>query len=58
MMLDLEMDDRVEVCCMTHGQKSRNVFFKYYQWALLQRGIQKSVNAEGVPLEIFEIKRS
>ena len=41
--LDLctEINDVVEICCQLHGQSSREVFAKYFQWGQMQRRIKK-----------------
>lgn len=51
--LDLSMDvtDVVETVCMLHGQSSRDVFGKYFQWGLTQRRRQK--RADGRELRLF-----
>lgn len=53
--LDLSMDisDVVETACMLHGQSSRDVFGKYFQWGLTQRRKQK--RAGGKKLKLFGI---
>ncbi len=51
--LDLCMDisDVVETVCMLHGQSSRDVFGRYFQWGLTQRRKQK--RAGGKELRLF-----
>jgi hypothetical protein len=41
--LDLSMDigDVIETVCFLHGQSSRNVFDRYFQWGLTQRRVSK-----------------
>lgn len=41
--LDLctEINDVVEICCQLHGQSSREVFSRYFQWGQMQRRLQK-----------------
>lgn len=55
--LDLSMDinDVVEICTLLHGQSSREVFGRYFQWGLTQR--RKQDKAEGKKLKLFYTKR-
>lgn len=50
--LDLSMDitDVVETVCMLHGQSSRDVFGKYFQWGLTQRRKQKRSGSKELKL--------
>lgn len=52
--LDLSMDinDVIEICTLLHGQSSREVFNRYFQWGLTQRRRQKAKT--GKKLEIFK----
>lgn len=54
--LDLDMDDRVEICCMTHGHSDRTIFLRYFQWGLVQRRDQNKKSGSG--LKIFKVKNS
>jgi len=56
--LDLSMDinDVVEICTLLHGQSSREVFGRYFQWGLTQRRKQQS--KRGRKLEIFKKKKT
>ena len=51
--LDLEIEDRVEICCQLHGQSSRDVFFRYFQWGLMQR--RKQISIKGTELKVFDL---
>lgn len=53
--LDLELDDKVEICCSIHGQRSRDIFFTYFQWGLMQRRNSEQKEAEGLGLQLFNI---
>lgn len=52
--LDLSMDinDVIEICTLLHGQSSREVFNRYFQWGLTQRRKQKAKH--GKKLVIFK----
>ena len=54
--LDLSMDinDVIEICTLLHGQSSREVFGRYFQWGLTQRRKQQS--KKGKKLQIFRKK--
>jgi hypothetical protein len=54
--LDLQkkIPDVVEVVCMLHGQNSREVFKKYFQWGLTQR--RKVRKSTGEKLELIRTK--
>jgi hypothetical protein len=54
--LDLQkkIPDVVEVVCMLHGQNSREVFKKYFQWGLTQR--RKVRKSSGEKLELIKTK--
>jgi hypothetical protein len=56
--LDLSMDisDVVEICTLLHGQSSREVFGRYFQWGLTQRRKQQS--KRGKKLSIFKKKKA
>lgn len=51
-MMDLTVDNAVELCCMFHGQSSREVFLKYFQWGVLQR--RSKCRVEGSKLTVFK----
>lgn len=50
--LSMEMNDVVEVCCQLHGQSSREVFNRYFQWGQMQRRIQKK--GKSGPLKVIK----
>ncbi len=52
--MDLDIDGRIDVCCLTHAHSSREAFKKYFQWGLLQRRNQKRDSS--VKLKVFKIK--
>jgi len=52
--LDLDIDDRVEICCQLHGQSSRDVFFKYFQWGLMQKRKQSNTFSKR-KIEVFQV---
>jgi integrase len=56
--LDLSMDisDVIEICCLLHGQSSRDVFNRYFQWGQMQR--RKKNIAKGEKLKLFKTKSS
>lgn len=39
--LSIGINDFVEICCQLHGQSSRDVFNKYFQWGQMQRRVQR-----------------
>ena len=49
--LGMNVNDVVEICCFLHGQSSRDVFNRYFQWGQTQRRKQK--RKEGVKLKVF-----
>lgn len=50
--LGMNVNDVVEICCTLHGQSSRDVFSRYFQWGQTQRRKQK--RQLGTKLKIFE----
>jgi hypothetical protein len=49
--LSIEVNDVVELCCLLHGQSSREVFSRYFQWGLTQK--RKQNRKSGRALEIL-----
>ncbi len=39
--MSTDVNDFVEICCQLHGQSSRDVFSRYFQWGQMQRRVQK-----------------
>jgi hypothetical protein len=35
--LDLNIEERIDICCEFHGQENRETFKRYFQWGLVQR---------------------
>jgi integrase len=52
--MDLDIEGRIDVCCLTHAHSSREAFKKYFQWGLLQRRNQKRDSS--VKLKVFKLK--
>jgi len=49
--LGMNVNDVVEICCTLHGQSSRDVFSRYFQWGQTQRRKQK--RKQGAKLKVF-----
>lgn len=50
--LSLDISDVIETVCFLHGQSSRDVFNRYFQWGLTQRRI--SSRKKGSKLKIIK----
>ena len=52
--LDLNLPDRIDICCQTHGHSNRETFAKYFQWGLMQK--RKKSRNSSTRLKAFKIK--
>lgn len=50
-LFDLKVSNSNDMCCMLHGQSSRQVLNRYFQWGLIQMRRQKQ--KLGVTLKVF-----
>jgi integrase len=50
-LFDLKVANSIDMCCMLHGQSSRDVFSRYFQWGLVQK--RKKKQKKGFDLKIF-----
>ena len=39
--MSTDVNDFVEICCQLHGQSSRDVFSRYFQWGQMQRRLNR-----------------
>lgn len=53
LVLSMNVNDVVEICTFLYGQSSRDVFFRYFQWGLMQR--RKQSSKKGSELKIFYV---
>lgn len=50
-LFDLKVPNSIDMCCMLHGQSSREVFNRYFQWGLVQK--RKQRQKIGLTLKAF-----
>ena len=50
-LFDLKVPNSIDMCCMLHGQSSREVFNRYFRWGLVQKRKQKQKT--GLNLKAF-----
>ena len=52
--MSTDINDFVEICCQLHGQASRDVFARYFQWGQMQRRINRKTS--NAILSVLKVK--